>query len=68
MHHNFWEEERMQYYIKRLFDFIIALIGLIILSPILVIIGILVHKMSKNEREMTRDSVFFSSTTSGVKW
>ena len=66
MHHKFWEEERMQYYIKRLFDFIIAFIGLIILSPILVIIGILVHKMSKNEREMTRNSVFFRQQRVGL--
>ena len=66
MHHNFWEEERMQYYIKRLFDFIIAFIGLIILSPILVIIGILVREMSKNEREMTRDSIFFRQKRVGL--
>ena len=66
MHHKFWEEESMQYDIKRLFDFIIALIGLIILSPILVIIGILVHKMSKNEREMTHDTVFFRQQRVGL--
>ena len=66
MHHKFWEEESMQYDIKRLFDFIIALIGLIILSPILVIIGILVHKMSKNEREMTDDSIFFRQQRVGL--
>ena len=56
----------MQYYIKRLVDFIIALIGLIILSPILVIIGILVREMSKNEREMTRDSIFFRQKRVGL--
>ena len=68
MHHNFWEEDRMQYYIKRLFDFIIAFIGLIILSPILVIIGILIRIMFKNERKMKQAPIFFSTTTRRIKW
>lgn len=66
MHHKFWEEESMQYDIKRLFDFIIALIGLIILSPILVIIGILIRIMFKNEREMKRAPIFFRQQRVGL--
>ena len=51
----------MQQLIKRVLEFIIALIGLILASPILINRGYL----SENKAWITD---FISSTTCGIKW
>ncbi len=56
----------MQYYVKRLIDFVIAFIMLIMLLPIFIIIAVFVRIMFNNVREKGTKSVLFRQQRVGL--